>query len=523
MDRIPESIDTVQLSTDTYSKDLVAIYKSIPYMMYDKRLNAWHCYIEYIPTLMEKIKDIADTTALQPWYDLVKSWEQTHELQEIAQETLPFTPYDFQIEDAKKLIALKVGLNGNEVGCGKTFEQVIIGESIPMKKLVICPPTLRLNWEHEIKMVNKDANVHILYSNKPFDASADWNIIGYNSIEKFMGLLEKECFQVIMLDEAHFIQAVNNFGVPSSKRAFGVLRLAATAQYVFPITGTPKTSRNKNLFNILRVMKHPLTRGQWAFQNYGRRYCNAKKTNWGMDYGGNSNDAELNSILPPLMVRHLKKDVLPDLQKQRQAIPVDVNLMEYHQAIQEYLDKRLSNTGEALVALNRAKQVVAIQKVKESIAFAKDLIEQDKKVVIVTCYTEVVKQIEKSIKGCLKIVGGMSDKEKNAAIQQFQNGDAPAIVLNIIAGGVGITLTASSTMIINDIPWVTGELEQAEGRIWRSGQTETAMIYYIMANNCVMDEKLINTIVYKSRTINDAIDGGIGEEIDLKALLEKSL
>ena len=117
----------------------------------------------------------------------------------------------------------------------------------------------------------------------------------------------------------------------------------------------------------------------------------------------------------------------------------------------------------------------------------------------------------------------MSDKDKNYAVEEFQNGTTPVIVINVVAGGTGITLTASSTMIMNDIPWTTGETEQTEGRIWRSGQTETSMIYYPMAVGCEMDELLIDTITYKSATINTAIDGGTAEEVDLRKLLEKTL
>ena len=108
---------------------------------------------------------------------------------------------------------------------------------------------------------------------------------------------------------------------------------------------------------------------------------------------------------------------------------------------------------------------VAIQKAQHSIEFAKDLIESGEKVVIVTCYTEVVNKVMKAFKNCLKLVGGMSDKAKQATIDAFQTGEAPVIVINVVAGGVGVTLTAASNMIINDLPWTTGEIEQAEGRI----------------------------------------------------------
>ena len=515
-------VDTLEIKSN-YSKTLVDIYHKVGGMVWDSQRKIWIMPIANAAKLYDLIPNFIDKSSLREWSDLVKSWDVDYELIDISKCSLKFQPYQFQPIDAKKLLKLHRGINANEVGCGKTFEMVMVGESIPQKKLVICPATLRLNWEHEIKMVNPLATVHIQYSDQPFKMVDGWNIIGYPSLTKFQSQLEAARFNVVMADEAHYIQAINNFGRPSSQRANCVLRLAATAGYVFSITGTPKTSRNKNLYNILRMIHHPLTTGYRPFHNYGVRYCGGQKTQWGWDYNGNSYDEELNRQLQPIMIRHLKKDVLPHLRKQRQAIPVKVDLRQYHQLISQYLKQRKNPNGTELATLNKAKQVVAIQKAAHSIEYTKDLIEAGEKVVIVTCYTEVVNKVMKAFKNCLKLVGGMSDKEKQTAINQFQTGDIPIIVINVVAGGVGVTLTAASNMIINDLPWTTGEIEQAEGRIWRAGQTKTAMVYYMSAVDCPMDQSLIDTIVYKSQTINAVVDRGLGEELNLRELLEKIL
>ena len=218
------------------------------------------------------------------------------------------------------------------------------------------------------------------------------------------------------------------------------------------------------------------------------------------------------------MVRHLKKEVLPNLIKMRQAIPLEVNLKEYYQFIEEY-KKEKDNNVLALACLTKAKQSIAIQKAKDTIEFAQQFVEQDEKVVIVTCFSDVINKVCSKFK-CPKIVGRMSDKEKQEAIDKFQNDDKTKVIaVNIVAGGVGITLTASHNMIINDIPWTTGELEQAEGRIWRSGQTDTSMIYYMIAEGCKMDNYLQNLITKKSITINTAIDGGFGDTIDFRKFM----
>lgn len=527
--RPKDSIDTLFIEFP-YNKGVVESFKKIPNTFFKSNgdTKGWECYVEDSLKLyeeLEKLNKNIDLSQLKPWADMVKGWEKSYNLIDWTKCPLKFQPYDFQIEDAKKLLENKVMLNANDMGCGKTFEQVLVGESIPMKKLVICPPTLRINWKKEIQNINPNAVINILYSADSFKVVDGWNIIGYSSLDKFQKELEAENFQVVMIDEAHYIQAINNSGTPDSKRAKVVLRLSATANYVYPITGTPKTNRNKNLFNILKTIRHPLSRGKWAFGNYGRVYCDGQRTAWGWDFDGNSNDEELNQKLVPFMVRHLKSEVLPHLKKQRIVTPVEVDLREYHYEISEYLRNRTNKNAEDLARLMRARKILATQKVGESIDFAKNLIMEGKKVVVVTCFTEVVKAVENAFKGnVVKLVGGMSDTAKDKAIEEFQTGKTQVMVMNIVAGGVGVTLTKSYNMVINDFDWTPGNLTQAEDRICRSGQTEEyCNIYYLYASGADMDEVFADTLTNKFSTINAVVDGGEGDEINYTDLLNKAL
>lgn len=526
--RPDDTVDTLVIEF-SYNKEIVNALKNVPYTFFNKKNKTWEIYIEYSKVLYDSLEGLnmknLDTTQLKPWAELVSGWSKNYEPIDLSTCPLKFKPYDFQIEDINKLLKLKVALNANDMGAGKTMESVAIGESIPMKKLVICPPTLRINWKKEILHINPNANVNILYSADEFAVVDGWNIIGYNSLDKFLKELEAEMFQVVFIDEAHYIQAVSNSGAPESHRAYAVLRLAATANYVYPITGTPKTNRNKNLFNILRVIRHPLTRGKWAFSNYGRVFCDGRNNGWGWDYNGNSNDEELNKQLEPVMIRHLKKDVLPHLKKQRIITPVEVDLREYHYEISQYLNNRTNKNAEDLARLMRARKILATQKVGESIDFTRDLIADGKKVVIVTCFTEVVKMIEKAFKSnCVKLVGGMSDEAKDRAITEFQTGKPQVMVMNIVAGGVGVTLTKSYNMIFNDYSFVPGDIIQAEDRICRGGQTEEyCNVYYLYADGCDVEETLVNTLTYKSETINAVVDGGEGDAIDYLDLINSAL
>ena len=438
-------------------------------------------------------------------------------LVDLSKLSLPFTPYDFQIEDATKIIKKKRVLLGHEMGCGKTFISVLVGTSLNIPKLVICPASLRLNWYREIKNVTPDADVQVQLNAEAPHFGKDWTIVGYGSVSKFLDDFKKY-FNCIFVDECHACKAVNNWGKPTSKRASAVLDLAEAVEYCYLLSGTPLPSHNLDLYNILKMLKCEAFdfNSKWAFLNYANKYCDPKETYFGKDFSGNSNSDQLHALLSNLMVRRLKKDVLPNLKKQRQFIPLDPHFKREYTNI----EKRLYEPEEGDTYMGLAmtgRKMLSVYKIDAAVELAETLLDAGESVVIVTNFVDSADLLRDHFKDtCCEIRGGMSDQAKQQAIDDFQAKKKNVCILNMQAGGVGITLTAAHTMIIIDYAWVPSDMVQVEDRICRTGQTESCMIYYVYCMNSLLDSLFIEMISDKSANIDTVVDN-VDNTFDLQS------
>ncbi|KAL6526445.1 hypothetical protein OROGR_015535 [Orobanche gracilis] len=74
---------------------------------------------------------------------------------------------------------------------------------------------------------------------------------------------------------------------------------------------------------------------------------------------------------------------------------------------------------------------------------------------------------------CIRIDGSTPAASRQALVTEFQEKDSVrAAVLSIKAGGVGLTLTAASTVIFAELSWTPGDIIQAEDRAHRIGQVD---------------------------------------------------
>ena len=391
--------------------------------------------------------------------------------------------------------------------CGKTFISALVGMSIPEKKLVICPETLRLNWKRELENVHKGADIRIVYSkdtNPEF--GKDWTIMGYKTAVKFESLIAASGFNCLFVDEAHKCKAVNNYGRPSSRQAETVMLLAQNMTYTYLLTGTPMPTRNKDLYNELVMLGEIDTYQRYAFHEFGKKFCNGVGTRYGWDYSGNSHTEELHEILKKYMTRRLKADVLPNLKKQRMPIIINEPLSREYKEIESRLHKMLDDDTYMGLAM-KGRNALSKCKVRSAIDFAETILEGGELVVIVTEFNDTMEKIMKHFgnKACC-IKGGMSDAEKQRAIDDFQNGEKEVCCINLIAAGVGITLTKAHNMVICDFDWTPANMTQVEDRICRAGQNEQCNIYYICHEMSILDDIFLEMITKKSANIDKVVD-----------------
>lgn len=108
---------------------------------------------------------------------------------------------------------------------------------------------------------------------------------------------------------------------------------------------------------------------------------------------------------------------------------------------------------------------------------------------------------------CIRIDGQTPVAVRQTLVTDFQNKDSiKAAVLSIKAGGVGLTLTAASTVIFAELSWTPGDIIQAEDRAHRIGQVSSVNIYYLLANETV-DDIIWDVVQGKLENLGQVLDG----------------
>ncbi len=181
---------------------------------------------------------------------------------------------------------------------------------------------------------------------------------------------------------------------------------------------------------------------------------------------------------------------------------------EIKQLINNYRERvkkgEVNENASALVTLNIMRKVGSRYKVNSVITVAEELLEQGQQVVIFTEFIESAKAVYTALNGEL-LTGETPQKERIKLVDRFQLGESKVFTGTIKAGGVGLTLTAASNVILLDRPWTPGEMEQAEDRCHRIGAKETVNSIWIQLGK--IDEAIDKLIKSKAENIELILKG----------------
>jgi len=472
---------------------------------------------------------ILDTSSLNSFW-VPKGQIIPEDKKDVVVDFTPFSdrpPFEHQKVAVTKLVSNKKYILADDMGLGKTGSAVMATITCKANKvLIICPASLKLNWKREIEFYS-DEPVGIVEGKKWQDGK--YVIINYDILKNFHKIPKgrkdhshvlEQGFDLVIIDEAHYVSN------GKAKRTKLVNHLTTKIDRLWLLSGTPMTSRPMNYYNLLKLVGSRVAEN-WI--HFVRRYCDGKQIFRGyrkiwLTYGSTNLD-ELRDKTQDKVLRRLKEDVLDLPDKIITPIQMNLTSREYKREMGEYQDWKRDNKTKGLsiqlAKLMKVRQIIAMEKVKETEQLIEQSLNQDKKVIVFTNFTEPLLSLHEKYKNNSVILNGSMKKEdRQKSVDRFQTDDTIKVFIgNVKAAGVGITLTAAEVVIFNDLSFVPSDMSQAEDRAFRIGQKKSVSCIYPIYENTI-EQKIFNIVNNKKSVIDTVMGDNIKEEDIMSQILD---
>lgn len=454
-------------------------------------------------------------------------------------------PYQFQFAGAEYCLDRDNALIGDEPGLGKTNEAILVSNAIEANRtLVVCPASLRLNWQREIWQWATIPNVSVYPVEKARDGvsdRADYVVISYDLLrnDAVLNAIMDLRWDHLILDEAHALKD------PKGNQRTRVIcapdLLPSVVGRKTMLSGTILPNQPIECYNAARLLdwsaidRMSLADFREAYYTRGegfvrKRVCVDPDNDvwtWKLVYSDDvlnvpCNLADLQDRLRKrIMVRRLKSQVMNELPPlQWHLFPIEAST-----ALRQALGHPGWQAAEKLYdidpdafevnipvdgATSTARRLVGEAAAPAVASYIEDLLEAGAtKVVVAAWHTTVLDYLIERLKpyGLVRMMSGMSDRAKDKSVQDFQNNDAVQVIIGqTLVIGEGHTLTAAQDIVLAEPDWVPGKNEQVANRIHRWGQKGTFLQAHVPIVPGSLQEKIMGRAVQKAGHIHDALD-----------------
>lgn len=423
-----------------------------------------------------------------------------------------------------------------EMGCGKSLSAIsVIGilaqRGLIQKVLIVAPLSIVGVWEHEFsKFAGFPYTMTIIKGSATKKAQLLQSVLIKNELQIIVvnyesaRCLEKHFISLkpdmVVADEGHRIKD------HAAKQAKTMHKIGDIAKYKLLLTGTVITNKEIDVFSQYRFL-NPEIFGT-SFYLFRNRYF--YMTGYGnhtpvfRQERGNEFLEKVHSIafrttkaecldLPPVFeeVRRIKLEnkAMSVYKKMEKDCLVDLGSSEV--TALNILTKllRLSQiTGGHLTDDEKNSYTVSGAKLDALNDIIDSAVSENQKLVVMARFIPEIKDIkvllEKKRIRYAQISGEISDRHKE--ILNFQEDkDCMVFIGQIAAAGLGITLTAASTMVFYSLDYSMSNFEQAKARIHRVSQSRKCQYIYLLAENTV-DEKVYSALQNKKDLATALID-----------------
>jgi len=440
-------------------------------------------------------------------------------------------------------------LLADDMGLGKTHQVLAFLSSIYRQKdrprqstLVVAPTSVVAAWAHKLKRYPTGLKWYTFHGNNrklPPEGEADIILTTYGLLQREAALRDRE-WHCIILDEAQAIKNATTISSRASRALKSVYRIA--------MTGTPVENQSVDLWSIMEFL---LPGYMGSLPRFKRLYGSDRE-------GPNEEQAlALRRLISPFLLRRTKSQVLKELpEKTEEVVSCEMTAIQ-KKAYRAFLTGSEAekirdnlNSGQKvdyaniLALLTRLKQVcdhprlieLTAGKVKKLSKI--DPLESGKwetfeeiitealgsnlKVVVFTQYLGMMDLIGEFLKqrkiGYTDLRGDTPDRGRR--IERFAaDPDCHVFVCSLLAGGLGIDLTAGSVCVHFDRWWNPAKENQATDRLHRLGQTRGVQVFKLQIPGTIED-RIASIIQHKKK-----LSGALIEEspLGLKAFSREEL
>lgn len=511
---------------------------------------------------VQTIKDLStlEQTAIddsfQQLLDKVNKREQADQ-NFINSLNLPEKMYPFQKSTVAQIVKwMHNTLIAGDPGCGKTCMASVALNVLEgaYPALIICPASLKANWEKEINFWTPNVKTFVIYGRTSYTESyilekakqADVVIINYDILgedNKEAQKREKERikkakeegrpYRKAFIPVSGWVDRINEVLKPHSVvcdecqaiESSKTVRTRAVIQITNDnsilklfLSGTPFETRLSQFFTACHIMDKQLFPKEFDFK---QRYCNPYWNGFGYTYDGVSHLDELKRKLDTFMIRLKKEDILPFLPK-KQKIPIYFDMDKASRKSYDLMEEELLALPEMhqFAYLAKMKEALINVKLEPSIQFIKDMLDVEDKLVIFVHHQDVYDTLMNSFgKLAVGFNGTVPAIKRQSIVDKFQKDPGVKLFIGQLqAAGVGVTLTASHVVITIEWGQTAAQHLQAEDRIHRISQTSDRCLCYYLIVKDTIDEGGLASISQHYQDIKAVLDGDTSAKfLDLDA------
>jgi len=409
-------------------------------------------------------------------------------------------------------------INGDDMGLGKTFQAIatiIALKAFPC--LIVCPSGVKENWRREwqkfsdVKAIVLEDSIKHNFTEYYRVGWAQVFIVNYESLKKYfvesinavpdgkrfkvadVNLKKKftDVFNGIIIDEIHKLKD------PKTQSFKFTRAITKEKKVVMGLTGTMFVNSPLDVASQLMLINRLNDFGGYNY--FKTRFCSGPKNASNLRelnvllndicyYRRNKTDPEIKKYLPDKSRQIVMCDLSSAARKEYNHAVSDMKsyMKQYKEATDEDVQKSMK--GAVMVRIGLLKNIAARGKLKDAFDFIEDQVSQGQKVVVFANLNDVIQKVQERFPKSVRITGKENSIQKQNSIDQFQSDSKiKVIACNLKAAGTGVDglQNVANVSCFIEFGWHSAVMDQAEDRLYRSGQHKNVMCYYFLAKDTI--------------------------------------